>query len=29
LQVHCIDSEDSRNAVEAFFAKKPYEWQGR
>lgn len=29
LQKLCIDSEDSAGAVQAFFAKQPYEWKGR
>jgi 2-(1,2-epoxy-1,2-dihydrophenyl)acetyl-CoA isomerase len=29
LQEKCINSEDSSNAIVAFFEKRPYEWKGR
>lgn len=29
LQKHCIDSEDSAAAVQAFFSKEAYTWKGR
>ena len=29
LQRICVDSEDCKGAIEAFFKKQPYTWQGR